>query len=251
MKKIRNLIVIMLSFILIAILNPIGASAEWRRGTDGWNYYENGTLKTGWLLDNDKWYYLNSKGNMLTGWITDNGTWYYMREDGSLDDAKTTTTMPNEIQLTINLIKPFTGGLNIKYAGIGYVKDTDGFSSYGLADKRILFFKAEDEYGKNADFYYVYDPYNCKVYKLFGDLTIKYIGQANMTNSISQEQAKLNVKNYLVENNKYIPGIIEIEPSNDNNNVLIVHCYDNMIDHTATYGWYYVDKSTGNIITMI
>lgn len=30
----------------------------------------------------------------------------------------------------------------------------------------------------------------------------------------------------------------------------IVHCYDDMGTHTATSGWYYVNKSTGKVTSM-
>jgi len=38
--------------------------------------------------------------------------------------------------------------------------------------------------------------------------------------------------------------------SNEEINVYVVHCYDDMGDHTATSGWYYVDRSTGDVIPM-
>ncbi|MEH6977175.1 hypothetical protein [Bacillus pseudomycoides] len=47
-------------------------------------------MKTGWVQDNNKWYYMNTSGQMLAnGWITDNGKSYYLRVDGSWDESKT------------------------------------------------------------------------------------------------------------------------------------------------------------------
>ena len=59
--------------------------------TEGWAtisgktyYYENGTVKTGWLKDNGKWYYLNPNnvGVMQTGWQKISGKWYYFNSSG-------------------------------------------------------------------------------------------------------------------------------------------------------------------------
>ena len=49
------------------------------------NYYfdENGNMKKGWLLYNNKWYYFNQNGEMQTGWIQDGGFWYYLNKGGS------------------------------------------------------------------------------------------------------------------------------------------------------------------------
>ena len=43
-----------------------------------------GSKRTGWVKDSDKWYYFNENGAMVTGWLKDNGTWYYLQEDGSM-----------------------------------------------------------------------------------------------------------------------------------------------------------------------
>lgn len=227
----------------------IPAYASWQQTNGKWTYVDSdGTLKTGWVQDGSNWYYLNSKGNMVTGWVIDNNTWYYMREDGSLNNSKTTSTIPNEIQSIFNIVNPFAGGLNLEYAGKGYVTDTDGFSNYGLANKWVIILKAKDKDGNSADFYYVYDPYNCKIFRLYDNLKIEYLGQGNQTNIISKDQAIQNVKNYLTENNISVPSKLVIEQ--DENNTYEVHCYDDMGDHTATVGWYYVDKGTGDVIKM-
>ena len=39
-------------------------------------------MKTGWLQDNGKWFYLNSSGAMLKGWVKHYGVWYYLGQDG-------------------------------------------------------------------------------------------------------------------------------------------------------------------------
>ncbi|WP_297425825.1 hypothetical protein [Clostridium sp.] len=260
MKKIRKRI---LSFVLTLGLVGTGLTTNayagaWQKNSNGnWTYTENGTLKTGWFLDGTNWYYFNKSGNMITGWIQDQEKWYYMCEDGSLDDSKTTATTPNEIQLTYNIVKPFSGGLNIKYAGQAYTKEGTSFYNYGVQDRRLIVFSSEDDYG-NKTYYYFYDPIDCKVYKISEDFSVTYLGEGNKTNIITSDQAEQNVKNYLIENKKYVPGSIKVEQNTDSekDNVYIVHCYDVVSDkdggtHNATAGWYYVDKSTGIIISML
>lgn len=50
----------------------------------GKNYYlqADGTMATGWFLNNSKWYYLDGSGAMQTGWQNVGGTWYYLDASG-------------------------------------------------------------------------------------------------------------------------------------------------------------------------
>ena len=245
-KKVFSFLMTLILLVGIGFTQNVYAASNWQQTSQGWSYSENGIAKTGWILDGDNWYYLNQSGNMMTGWIITNGTWYYMLEDGSLDNSKTTTTVPNEIQLTYNIVKPFAGGLNIKYAGKGFVNDKDGFCTYGLKDKWLIAFSSEDNYGNKAD-YYFYDPYNCKVYELYSDLTIHYLGQGNMTNDVSEEQAIENVRKHLIDNKIDIPNLL-FGAVDDRNNTYLVFCYSKNVDHVNTAESYYVDKTTGNVI---
>lgn len=43
-----------------------------------------GAMKTGWLQDNGKWFYLNSSGAIHKGWLNHYGAWYYLGQDGIL-----------------------------------------------------------------------------------------------------------------------------------------------------------------------
>lgn len=65
---------------------------------------------------------------------------------------------------------------------------------------------------------------------------------------ITEEDAINLVKDYLKENNFYIPSIIEI--SYEENNEYVIQCYDIVENHTSTSGWYYLNKSSGNIKPM-
>lgn len=50
-------------------------------------------MTTGWLRDNDRWYYLNPRqdigveGEMVTGWLDLEGRSYYLNFDGSMAEG--------------------------------------------------------------------------------------------------------------------------------------------------------------------
>jgi hypothetical protein len=81
-----------------------------------------------------------------------------------------------------------------------------------------------------------------------------YIGKQPDNKSITEAQAVKLVKD------KYFPKapsqlIIEVE--NSEGNTYLVHAYEIVIDdpeteagHTATWGWYYVDKKTAKVTSM-
>lgn len=51
--------------------------------TEKWYYLNSdGSLKSGWIQDNDKWYYLNSDGSMQTGWMVYSNSKYYFSPSG-------------------------------------------------------------------------------------------------------------------------------------------------------------------------
>ncbi|MBA8969044.1 glucan-binding YG repeat protein [Clostridium butyricum] len=42
-------------------------------------------MVTGWIKDNNKWYYLNESGDMqYSGWKKINGKWYYFYNNGEM-----------------------------------------------------------------------------------------------------------------------------------------------------------------------
>ena len=54
----------------------------WLKNDDKWYYYDSkGDLVTGWLFSDHKWYYLSSTGEMCTQWQLINGKWYYFNND--------------------------------------------------------------------------------------------------------------------------------------------------------------------------
>ena len=47
-------------------------------------YFSDGGMKTGWIQDSGRWYYLNDDGKMATGWKYVDGDWYYLHSDGTM-----------------------------------------------------------------------------------------------------------------------------------------------------------------------
>lgn len=91
----------------------------WINTNRGWNYYENGSIKTGWLNDGGSFYYLKGDGSMATGWINANNTWYYMNESGSM---KTGWLNDNGVWYYLNENGAMVSNTTIN----GYYLGTDG-----------------------------------------------------------------------------------------------------------------------------
>ena len=57
----------------------------WIYENNNWYYFnKDGNPQIGWLLDGGKWYYLKDNGEMATGWLYDGGKWYYLQESGAM-----------------------------------------------------------------------------------------------------------------------------------------------------------------------
>lgn len=62
--KLTKIISSLLVVASILVLNPIGASAEWKSDSTGYWYTEGSSWLTGWHPIDGKWYYFNSNGYM-------------------------------------------------------------------------------------------------------------------------------------------------------------------------------------------
>ena len=51
---------------------------------DKWYYVIHNEFATGWVMDQDNWYYMNSLGQMVTGWQKINDEFYYFLESGEM-----------------------------------------------------------------------------------------------------------------------------------------------------------------------
>lgn len=69
---------------LLPVINLV-TQTGWVFDDNDWYYYDqNGKAVTGWLFDNGYWYYLYQSGAMVTGWVYDNGYWYYLYPSGAM-----------------------------------------------------------------------------------------------------------------------------------------------------------------------
>jgi Zinc carboxypeptidase/Choline-binding repeat len=41
-------------------------------------------MQTGWVLSQNKWYYLNTSGAMMTGWVFVQNNWYFLEKSGAM-----------------------------------------------------------------------------------------------------------------------------------------------------------------------
>lgn len=82
MKKLKLTKIIASSLIAVSlfVLNPIGASAEWRQNDTGWWYEEGSSYATGWELIDGKYYYFSDNGYMLHDTYVDG---YELGSDGA------------------------------------------------------------------------------------------------------------------------------------------------------------------------
>ncbi|MGL5327736.1 MAG: hypothetical protein ACRDD7_00615 [Peptostreptococcaceae bacterium] len=70
---------------------------------------------------------------------------------------------------------------------------------------------------------------------------------------INEKEAVEQVKKYLSQGGSYLPPIIEVDSIDGN--YYIVHAYEIIKNdeesHTATTGWFYVNKLTGEVTDMM
>lgn len=57
--------------------------------SDGGNWYylgnkDDGSMKTGWIFTDGKWYFFDDNGAMKIGWYSIQGKWYFFNNDGSM-----------------------------------------------------------------------------------------------------------------------------------------------------------------------
>lgn len=147
LKKLMALGIIVTS---VLALNPIGASAEWRQDSNGWWYADGSTWYMGWKLINGNWYYFDTNGYMKTGWIADfkfnsggnyeitDVTYYYLSSNGSVDNSKTTKTLPSEIKKAYDILANFESDYskNLYFDEIENTKNSnyyDNLNKFGLS----------------------------------------------------------------------------------------------------------------------
>ena len=67
------------------IVEPQTAQGWMQNHSGSWQYMKNGKPVTGWLQDDEKWYWLDNNGLMFVGGFKQiGGKWYYFYPDGSM-----------------------------------------------------------------------------------------------------------------------------------------------------------------------
>ncbi|OCA88285.1 hypothetical protein A8F94_10835 [Bacillus sp. FJAT-27225] len=82
MKKVGILAFLLASFLLLST-NTYAATSGWKLQNNTWYYINSdGSYKKGWMLEGNSWYYFNSTGVMQTDWVLVNNQWYYLASNG-------------------------------------------------------------------------------------------------------------------------------------------------------------------------
>lgn len=233
-KKILSMI--LLGVILIGSGLPKNAYALWENDNYKWKYIGDYGYETGWQQINGKWYYFTPETEIMKiGWFYDNqyNKWYYLNSDGDMDFSKTTTEYPLELQ---NISKNIKQCINEEVT-YRWTDNIDG-------DIFMCFMSGNSI--SNKQYYYHLSTGN--VYEV-RDGMFTNIATHEVFNYFTQEKAVEVVKDFLSKNNKYIPGVIEVEV--DDGDSYLVHCYDNVGGYTTTNDWYYVNKTTREVKAMI
>jgi glucan-binding YG repeat protein len=199
--------------ILISILlfsTTVFANGTWSQTNSKWIYTDStGALTKGWSSINGKWYFFNTDGTMFTGWLPTGSNWYYLNDNGDMA----------------------IGWKHID--GAWYYLNTNGNMAIGW--KQV-----------GTTWYYFYGDGSMAFNTTIGGYILDSNGAwTNTTSGVTSDKAEQLVRQYLINNNLYVPKYIQY--TFDEGNSYVIHCYDIVVDHTATSGWYYVDKTTGSI----
>jgi len=84
-RKLLKLVALALTIVmLVGMVMPLTASADWVEGARGWRFSENGGFATGWRLIDGLWYFFDSTGWMETGWVYYGGQWFFLQASGAM-----------------------------------------------------------------------------------------------------------------------------------------------------------------------
>lgn len=109
---------------------PSSAVTNQAKEINGIKYHfdENGAIKTGWINDDDHWYFYDENASLVSGWYKYYGKWYYLDAN---DEAYPYAAITNQVR-EINGVKYTfdengaikTGWINVK--GTWYYMDASG-----------------------------------------------------------------------------------------------------------------------------
>ena len=76
MGKGRRYLVCMLIAALLG--QNVAYAAEWQQDNSSWYYEEDGIRQRGWVKDDTGWYHLDDNGKLHSGWYLEGQTWYFL-----------------------------------------------------------------------------------------------------------------------------------------------------------------------------
>ena len=78
---------------------PKSMAADEKLNIDGQDYWfaPSGYMRTGWVYDDNEWYYIQNDGSKTAGWLEINGYWYYM----DANNTENPNAMVKDCKMTI------------------------------------------------------------------------------------------------------------------------------------------------------
>ncbi len=231
MKSKRIFVLALSAITLIVISFPRNAYAYWEENEKNWRYIDDSGYAKGWQDINGRWYYLEPEtGIMKIGWFYDEeyNKWYYLNDDGAMDSSKTTSTYPIELSSVKEKIKQYTN------------EDVEYEATSQIDDNVFVCFKSKNDLTVKQ---YYYETSRGNIFEV-KDGIFTEISTGEVINMFSEEQAVEVVHDYLSDNYKYIPKIIEVKA--DDGDSYFVHCYDTEGD-ASNSSWYHVNKTTREV----
>lgn len=142
--------------------------------------------------------------------------------------------------MSLLLINPITANAAWRQNSVGWWY-TEG-NSYATGWKNI-----------DGNWYYFYsDGYMAHDTIIDGYYLNSAGAWTNDIPSLSSSDAEAKIKTYLISNGYYVPEYVVCD--HEEGNSYVIHCYDIVNNdgfvHTATSGWYYVNKTSGSISSM-
>lgn len=77
-----------------------------------------------------------------------------------------------------------------------------------------------------------------------------YNDPKNSEEKVDRDKAAKLAAHKVNDKDSNMKFIFDHEEKKDNVDYYVIHAFDNMEDHSATGGWYYVNKSNGNVYEM-
>ena len=160
--KLTKVIVSSLAVAIILTIYPIGASAEWKKDSNGWWNTEGSSWSIGWKEIDGKWYYFGQDGYMahdttVNGYkLGSDGAWIQAASDNLSNSKKIITNEDKNFDIDEfkNMLK--TEGYNVEVRNELY-RDNSVSRGWKLVDGKYYYFSFQGALAKDeiVDGYYL------------------------------------------------------------------------------------------------